>query len=88
MESVRMPRVRVRQAVDGDETVVRRMLSAYHLVTEREKGSPVDDAGELPASYRAEIADAGPATGTLFLVDAGGAAAGMYVLAPIGTPAS
>ena len=77
-----MPLVRVRQAVDGDETVVRRMLSAYHLVTEREKGSPVDDAGELPASYRSEIADARPATGTVFILDAGGAAVGMYVLAP------
>jgi putative acetyltransferase len=58
------------------------MLSAYHLVTEREKVNPVDDPDALPASYRAEIADGAPATGTLFLLDAGGVAAGMYVLAP------
>ncbi|TFV63230.1 UNVERIFIED_ORG: GNAT family N-acetyltransferase [Bacillus sp. AZ43] len=58
------------------------MLAAYHLATEREKGCAVDDTDRLPAAYRAEIDAAGPATGSLFLLDAGTSAAGMYVLAP------
>ena len=74
--------MRVRPATDGDHAAVRRMLSAYHLATEQEKGRPVDDVGRLPAPYRSEIAGAGSATGTLLLLDAGGAAAGIYVLAP------
>jgi len=41
------------------------MLEAYHLATEREKGRPVDDVDRLPATYRAEIADARPASGAL-----------------------
>lgn len=86
MEPVRTPPVRVRTAVDADSAAVRRMLGAYHVVTEREKGRAVEDADQLPDRYRAEIADAGPATGTLLLLDADGAAAGMYVLAPTPDP--
>ncbi|MGX5656603.1 GNAT family N-acetyltransferase [Geodermatophilus nigrescens] len=77
------PGVRVREAGDGDHAAVRRMLTAYHLTTEREKGCPVDDAARLPSAYRAEIAAGRPATGRLFLLlddDAG--AVGTYVLAP------
>jgi ribosomal protein S18 acetylase RimI-like enzyme len=77
-----VPDVVVRPSDDGDAAVVRRMLTAYHRATEREKGRPVDDVDRLPAAYRAEIADARPASGTLHLLDAGGAVAGMYVLAP------
>jgi hypothetical protein len=61
MDSAPTNDVRVRQPVDGDEPAVRRMLSAYHLVTEREKGCRVDHPDELPASYRSEMANAGGA---------------------------
>jgi ribosomal protein S18 acetylase RimI-like enzyme len=81
-----VPNIGVRPADDGDLAVVRRMLGAYHLATEREKGRPVDDVDRLPAAYRAEIADARPSSGTLHLLDAGGAVAGMYVLAPTRDP--
>jgi len=64
------------------------MLRAYHLTTEREKGVRVDGPDDLPASYRSEIDDAAPGTGTLLLLDDGGAAAGMYVLAPTAHPAT
>jgi GNAT superfamily N-acetyltransferase len=64
------------------------MLRAYHLTTEREKGVRVDGPGDLPAPYRSEIEDAGPGTGALLLLDDGGAAAGMYVLAPTADPAT
>jgi ribosomal protein S18 acetylase RimI-like enzyme len=86
MESARLPHAHVRPAVDGDEPAVRRMLSAYHLVTEREKRSRVDRPDQLPASYRSEIADAMAATGALLVLDARGATAGMYVLAPTPDP--
>jgi GNAT superfamily N-acetyltransferase len=65
---------------------VQGMLRAYHLTTEREKGVRVDHPDDLPDAYRAEIDGAGPATGALLLLDAEGAAAGMYVLAPTGVP--
>jgi GNAT superfamily N-acetyltransferase len=64
------------------------MLRAYHLTTEREKGSRVDGQDDLPADYRAEIEDAGPGTGALLLLDDDGAPAGMYVLAPTADPAT
>jgi GNAT superfamily N-acetyltransferase len=64
------------------------MLRAYHLTTEREKGSRVDGQDDLPAAYRAEIEDAGPGTGALLLLDDDGAPAGMYVLAPTADPAT
>ncbi|MFF2324517.1 MULTISPECIES: GNAT family N-acetyltransferase [unclassified Streptomyces] len=41
----------------ADEEGPARLLTAYHLRTQAEKGEAVADAADLPARYRAEISD-------------------------------
>jgi ribosomal protein S18 acetylase RimI-like enzyme len=68
----------------GDGLV--RLLTAYHLATEAEKGSPVASAADLPERYRREVADPARAfaADTVLVARAGGADVGCVVLtAPV-----
>jgi putative acetyltransferase len=69
----------------GDDGLVR-LLAAYHLATEAEKGSPVASAADLPERYRREVADPVTAFGgdTVLVARAGGDDVGCVVLtAPV-----
>jgi ribosomal protein S18 acetylase RimI-like enzyme len=68
----------------GDGLV--RLLTAYHLATEAEKGSPVASVADLPERYRREVADPARvfAGDTVLVARAGGADVGCVVLtAPV-----
>jgi ribosomal protein S18 acetylase RimI-like enzyme len=63
-----------------------RLLAAYHLATEAEKGSPVASAADLPERYRREVADPARAfaADTVLVARAGDVEAGCVVLtAPV-----
>jgi putative acetyltransferase len=59
-----------------------RLLGAYHLRTEAEKGAAVSGVADLPEPYRAEVLDprAAFAGHTVLVARTGGAAAGCLVL--------
>ncbi|MFI1168104.1 GNAT family N-acetyltransferase [Streptomyces sp. NPDC020801] len=69
------------------EEELARLLAAYHLRTQAEKGEPVADVAELPARYRAEVLDPRTAFAgdRVLMALCGGTAAGCLVLtAPAG----
>ncbi|GAA3864299.1 hypothetical protein GCM10023084_16810 [Streptomyces lacrimifluminis] len=68
---------------EASEDGLARLLAAYHLGTEAEKGAPVADVDGLPPRYRAEISDPRAAfVGDVVLVAlSGGVAVGCLVVA-------
>jgi ribosomal protein S18 acetylase RimI-like enzyme len=69
---------------DGDDLV--RLVAAYHLATESERGLPAGSVADLPGRYRREIDDPAVAFAgdTVLVARSGGSAVGCVVLTGAG----